>query len=156
SVYMNTGSGFTSVTNPFPTQQFTSRFVFGDFNNDGYIDVLNQAGNVAGTGITLYVNKGDGTIGFNAIAQPTGGTFTTGPLSGIGFTMVSTSLVYAVDLNGDGKVDLMEADGSAGGTPAVPLVYQNTGSGFTSVTSPFAGQPFSSHWVFGDFNSDGY
>ncbi len=156
TVYRNTGSGFTAVTSPFPSQQFTGRFVFGDFNNDGYIDVLNQTGNVSGTNITLYVNKADGTIGFNAIAEPTAAAFSSGPLSGIAFTQVVSSAVYAADLNGDGKVDIIDAQGASGGTPLAPLVYQNNGPGFTAIASPFQGQSFTGHFVFGDFNSDGY
>ena len=155
SVYLNTGSGYAAATSPFPTQQFAGRFVFGDFNNDGFIDVLNQTGNISGTGITLYLNNANGTLGFTAIAQPTSSAFTTGPLTGLAFTQVTSSSVYAVDLNGDGKVDILDAQ-SSNTTPATPRLFQNTGSGFSSVADPFAGQPFTGHFVFGDFNSDGY
>jgi hypothetical protein len=151
-VYQNTGSGFTLATNPFPTQQFAGRFVFGDFNNDGYTDVLNQTGNVSGTGITLYVNKADGTIGFNAIAKPAGtAAFSSGPLAGLAFTQVTTLSVFAVDLNGDGKTDIIDNQ-----LASVPIVYQNNGASFSQVTSPFASNQFSGRFVFADFNSDGY
>src|SRR5262249_38700263 len=125
-VYLNNGSGYTATTSPFPSQQFNGRFVFGDFNNDGFVDVLNQTGNVSGTNITLYVNNGNGT--FASIAEPTGAAFATGPLQGLTFTQVTATSVYAVDLNGDGKVDIIDAQGAGGATPLTPSVYQNNGT----------------------------
>jgi hypothetical protein len=151
-VYLNTGSGFTAVSSPFPLQTFTGRMVFGDFNHDGYMDVLNQPGNTSSTGITLYQNNANGSISFTAIVKPDLSAFTTGPFNGVNFTQISTTTVYPVDLNGDGKVDLIDNQGAS----ANPIVYQNTGSGYTTVTNPFPAQAFTGRFVFGDFNADGY
>ena len=151
-VYLNNGSGFTTLSSPFPAQSFTGRMIFGDFNNDGYVDVLNQPSNVSGNGVTLYLNNANGTISFTAIAKPDGAAFASGPLAGLNFTQVNTTTVYPVDLNGDGKVDLVDAQGAS----ATPIVYRNTGAGFTTAVNPFPAQAFTGRFVFGDFDSDGY
>jgi trimeric autotransporter adhesin len=150
-VYQNTGSGFTSVTSPFPSQTFAGRIVFGDFNNDGLIDALNQPSNTSGNGVTLYLNTGGFT--FSSIAKPNGSAFTSGPFNGIDFTLVTATTVSAVDLNGDGRVDLID---NQGGSTVPRLLTNGGGAGFSVGTSFLPSQTFNGRLVFGDFNSDGY
>src|SRR5207237_409418 len=47
----NNGTFAQAATNPFTmTMTFPSRFITGDFDNDGDIDLLYQSGNTQGTG----------------------------------------------------------------------------------------------------------
>jgi Domain of unknown function (DUF4347) len=149
-VYQSNGTSYVQISNPFPAQQFLGRFVFADFNGDGLVDALNQPGNTSATGITLYVNNGDGT--FTTYAQPTNGAFTSGPLAGIEFTEVVSSTVFAISTSGSGPANLIIDDQGAG---AVPKVYFNSGSGFAQITSPFPAQQFAGRFVFGDFAGNG-
>jgi uncharacterized repeat protein (TIGR01451 family) len=117
-VYFNNGSGFMQITSPFPAQQFTGRFVFGDFTGDGQIDILNQTGNQAGQGITLYEYTGNGA--FTSIAKPDDSTagagdapFTSGPFAGIDFTQVLNSQFLVGDWFNNGNVDIDESQNGA-------------------------------------------
>jgi hypothetical protein len=99
-------------------QQFNGRFVFGDFNNDGKIDVLNQVSNSSGQGITLYLNNGDGT--FTAIAKPNDSSpgagdapFTSGPFTGVDFTQVLTQDFLVGDFTNNGAVDIVDSQSNA-------------------------------------------
>jgi hypothetical protein len=97
-------AGFTvQVVNPFPALQFGNRIITADFNNDGKLDILYQAGNTSGAGFSLQVGNGDGTFQ-PPINKPSGSAFTNWPLTGVNFTQL-TSGVVPVDLNWDGKVD---------------------------------------------------
>ncbi|MFZ5830836.1 MAG: FG-GAP-like repeat-containing protein [Planctomycetota bacterium] len=96
--------------------------VFGDFDNDGWLDVvvLNRSESLNPRSM-LFMGKGDGTFE----VQPT--TF-----SGLDSSGISGE---AADLNGDGLLDLLFAAdpaNSAGGQPIAPhrfesKVYWNTG-----------------------------
>jgi hypothetical protein len=145
TIYQSNGTSYVQISNPFPAQQFTGRFVFADFNGDGRVDALNQTGNTSATGITLYLNNGDGT--FTTFAQPTNGAFTSGPFAGIEFTQVVSSTVFAASTSGSSAANLIIDDQ---GASAVPKVYFNNGSGFTQITSPFPAQQFTGRFVFGD------
>jgi hypothetical protein len=103
TIYQSNGTSYVQISNPFPAQQFTGRFVFADFNGDGRVDALNQTGNTSATGITRYLNNGDGT--FTTFAQPTNGAFTSGPLAGLEFTEVVSSTVFAINTSGSGPAN---------------------------------------------------
>ena len=90
--------------------------------------------------VTIYL--GNGTGGFTASA---GGPFQTGS---------SPVAVVAVDLNRDGKVDLVIAN--QGGLNALTVLLGNGAGGFTAAAgSPFAVGFSPTSLAFGDFNNDG-
>jgi VCBS repeat protein/centrosomal CEP192-like protein len=103
TVFLGNGDGTFASPMSFFAGSVPTSLVTADFNNDGIVDVAVSSS--AGTGILL--GKGDGTF------QPA--TF---PLSGVG-------TVAAVDLNGDGNVDLIAFDevllGNGNGTFKAPL-----------------------------------
>lgn len=122
------------------TTSTTQAFIVDDLNGDGIPDILvpNTAG--GGTQMTALLGKGDGS-------------FTTGPSTAITLTLPVT--LYGVgepiatgDFNGDGKIDVLTADGKlylgkgdgsfGAGTQVLPTSY--------AITTAYA---------VGDFNGDG-
>jgi hypothetical protein len=122
------------------TASATQAFIVDDLNGDGVPDILvpNTAG--GGTQLTALLGKGDGS-------------FTTGPSTAITLTLPLTLYglgdpIATGDFNGDGKIDVLTADGKlylgkgdgsfGAGTQALPTSY--------SITTAYA---------VGDFNGDG-
>ncbi len=117
----------------------------GDVNGDGKADLVATLNGNAGAGCqndTVAVMTGKGTGKFNkAVYYPTGST-------------AQEESVYLVDLNGDGKLDIVTENGD--GTLSVLLnkgngTY-NAGTLITSLKSTFG---FGTHLTFADFNGDG-
>ncbi len=123
----------TSTTQTFPTEQLTTQsLISGDFNNDGYPDLVAIDADGASS---LYLGKGNGT-------------FVAGPVP----TFLSSNGSWATgDFNRDGNLDLV------GGTP--PRLFLGDGAGtFTAgQVLPFAdaGSIQNSIVLVGDFNGDG-
>ncbi|WP_163589795.1 hypothetical protein, partial [Klebsiella pneumoniae] len=69
-----------------------------------------QNGNVAGVGIGYKQNLGNGTFRDFADARAAGT-----PFAGFDFTnqQISSSFLFAVDLNNDGRVDLVDRSNNA-------------------------------------------
>jgi uncharacterized protein (TIGR03437 family) len=95
SVFLNDGkANFKMVSTPGEPWNFAPGIVAGDFNGDGGLDlaVSGQSGAFAANGLVqVLLGAGDGT-------------FRTGPM----FPTAAPSLIAAVDLNGDGHLDLAE------------------------------------------------
>jgi hypothetical protein len=137
TVLLSDGSGHFPTTNTYPAGQATPIFVIQDLNGDGHPDIATLASAGPPWTIGVFLNNGDGT--FTA-----GKTYVSdGKPAGLGF--------LAVDLNGDGKVDL--AFGNAGGGISVlPGNGNGTLSGnFVEIVNvhPLTGISL------GDFNNDG-
>ncbi|WP_377518343.1 FG-GAP-like repeat-containing protein [Paenibacillus allorhizosphaerae] len=126
AMYRNEGSSFTVLqgdgTNPlhaFGTAlgTTTGKFVAGDFNGDGLVDLINR--NSLNIGIQFWKNNGDGTF-----SEQTGDS---NPFSSVSFT-ANVNYFYAPflgvgDFDGDGDTDIVNVN--HGGTPAL---YQQGGS----------------------------
>jgi len=151
----NAGTASVTVVNPqpgggasnivfFPVRQssssaafgaggtFSDAETFGDFNNDGILDVVVGTRNRDGSGdIEIYLGKGDGTF--------------TGPVTTKSVTRVEQ--LVAGDFNRDGKLDLAVAD-SMGNVS----IFLNQGGGKMKQV-----QVFDSFYVLAtaDFNADG-
>ncbi len=110
--------------------------VSGDFDGDGWIDLaLANAGTttVAGS-LTVLTNKKDGT--FNAAVPYTAGTTPSGLAVG--------------DLSGDGKLDLVVANGGSNNIS----VFVNTGTGAFAAPATYAAGAKPSAVAVGDVNGD--
>lgn len=112
-----------------------SSAAWGDFNNDGYLDLAIQGINAY---ITLYANQKDGTF-----------------VKYVEFTTGSTAGYYALDwgdCDNDGDLDL--AVGSF--YPGQNLLYINNGNGMFTQTPQFGGATFEAMDVeWGDYDNDG-
>jgi hypothetical protein len=126
----------------YPTGQNPQSVVVGDVNNDGAPDAV--VVNASSNAVTVLVNKKDGTGSFNA---PLNYAVGAGPYSAV-----------LADVNGDGKLDLVTANMTAG---TISVLLGNGDGTFQSATSynvlpaTASGTPSPMAIAAGDINGDG-
>ena len=146
-IWRNTGHGFTNI-NAGLTGVYNGSAVWGDFDNDGRLDILLagetnvQNGNVYALTCELWRNAGNG---FSNVTDST--------LSGATGRDISVA-----DYNGDGLLDFVISGITASQSFLNPLqavcdVWQNTGSGFTNIQAGLP--PMQGFAVWGDYDNDG-
>ncbi len=136
-VYRNDGAGvFTDITAGLPGM-YTSSVAWGDYDNDGDLDILLTGDTASGPISGVYRNDGAGV--FTDITA--------------GLTGVSGSSVAWGDHDNDGDLDILLTGYTASGP--ISLVYRNDGAGvFTDITAGLPGAAFGSV-AWGDYDSDG-
>lgn len=144
-IYKNNGdSTFTEQTSALLAEVWESSVAWGDYNNDGYLDIL-LAGFKGNLPVTkIYKNNGDGT-------------FT--EQTGISLIGVGSGSVTWGDYNNDGFLDILITGftGIYGESPSVSKIYKNNGDGsFTLTDIPLVGVSRRSSASWGDYNNDGY
>ena len=145
-LFINNGDGsFTEVTTgPVVTDISTaSGGSFGDFNNDGHLDLFVQ--NWFGNDNQLYINQGGGSF----IKITRGNIVTDG-----GYSFNSS----VVDYDNDGNLDIFVDNGAFTGTGENNFLYRGNGyGGFTKITNGDivndGEQSLSSGWC--DYDDDG-
>jgi hypothetical protein len=149
SLLRNDNGTFSQQADPVgDIGSFDTRVLFGDFNNDGDVDVLYQNGNTAGAGFGYKLNNGDGTFADHANAAAAGALFQNVNFSGM---QLQTGNFYAVDIDGDGDADIEYR-----GNDNLSLLRNDNGT-FSQQADPVGDiGSFDSRVLFGDFNSDGY
>ncbi len=161
-----TGGSYTSSQN-FATTGDT--WLQGDFNGDGKVDVIrvHSSGDVAGGALvfTQFINTGTNGVG-TAFTQSNATITGTAPL------WYPSRTYFAVDVNGDGKLDIICINGPNPTTGAPQLLtvtaFINQGNGtFNGVQWNYtsaSGDPGSAtkdyckssdRWMVSDFNGDG-
>jgi hypothetical protein len=137
TVFPGTGATYFGAGKKYAIGMHGSAIAVGDLNGDGYLDLVvtnATAGDNADTTVLLGVSGG----GFSAAKN-----YTLGSLSNV---------AYLVDMNGDGKLDLVEAGGIAlgkGNGTFGPLIPFPDGLGFG--TQP---QGYNLFLGVGYFNAD--
>jgi hypothetical protein len=146
SVLLNNGDGTLQP----PVNYITSpdlnpaAVAVGDFNGDGIKDIAIAGDGCCGGQINIFLGNGDGTFQ-GAVSYKT--------------ASLDPHSLAAVDLNGDGQLDLVvnNASGAGGGPDAVVTVLLGKGDGtFGSaiVTSLTNLESTTGSMVVGDFNKD--
>jgi hypothetical protein len=139
TLYNNTGGVFTNSGISL-TGLSRATAAWGDFDNDGDLDLAMTGLTTAGVATTrVYRNDG--------------GTFT--PVAG-NFTGVFAGSVTWADYDGDGDLDLLVTGvtSSVPGAPAATRLYRNDGGVFTSVPHPFP-NCYLGAVAWGDYDNDG-
>jgi predicted outer membrane repeat protein len=132
------GDNFTKQDVPGLTGVVRSSVAWGDYDNDGYLDIL-LTGRDSSDNRVAQVWRNDG-----------GGNFTN---IGAGLTGVDRSSVAWGDYDNDGYLDILLTGNSSSGPMAE--VWRNDGGGnFTNIGAGLTGVYFSSV-AWGDYDNDG-
>jgi methionine-rich copper-binding protein CopC len=116
-MYRNDGGTFVRTADPLADiGSFDARLIFGDFDSDGDTDAIYQNGNVAGSGFGYFRNDGGTFTNFTSLT----GT----PFAGLDLTGQQLTTWTAVDIDGDGDVDIVDRDQAGGGL----VLYRQNGA----------------------------
>ncbi len=133
------GQTFTEQTGISLTGIYESVTSWGDYNNDGYLDILSTGGIIPNFFFTtIYKNNGNNTFSIQSFSQD----------------MVSSRTITWGDYNNDGYLDILLTGYT--GTSYVSKIYKNNGDNtFTEQSSIILpNNLYSVAW--GDYNNDGY
>jgi hypothetical protein len=151
-LYRNNGDGtFARITNSALTSTIedSSACAWGDYDNDGFLDVFLANGFVTNHKNSLYRNNGDGT--FTKISE--------GPVvNDRGSGQYSGSCAWG-DYDNDGYLDLFVSNGRYSLTLVPPYLYHNNGDGtFSRVLegSPANDLGNGPGVVWVDYDNDGF
>jgi len=129
----NDGNGiFTVIANTLPASQ-QGDMAFGDFDNDGDLDVVMQGGTFSG--VQIWRNNGNSTFSFV-----------------FGSEFLYEAAVAWGDFDNDGRLDL--AAGGWNSSTTFTRLFQNGGSGAFYNVLTLPGVVFG-HLSWGDFDNDG-
>src|SRR6266508_4426535 len=136
-VYHNDGGGSFSDVNAGLPGVNNSSVAWGDYDNDGRLDILLAGSRSTGNIARVYRNNGNGSFSDISAGLP-----------GIGYSSVAWG-----DYDNDGRLDILLAGSSSTGD--IARVYHNNGNGsFTNINAGLPGM----HWgsvAWGDYDNDG-
>ncbi|HVM47235.1 MAG TPA: FG-GAP-like repeat-containing protein [Candidatus Acidoferrum sp.] len=134
-VWRNTGSGFTNINAGLPGAFYCS-VAWGDYDNDGRLDILLAGDGPNGPITEVWRNTGSGFTNINA-----------------GLPGLYNCSVTWGDYDHDGRLDILLAGQDAHGN-LITQVWRNTGSGFTNINAGLPGVYYCSA-AWGDYDNDG-
>ncbi len=136
-IYTNTAGTFTELATANLTDVGYGAVAWGDYDNDGDLDILL-------TGFT-------GSTTFSKIYTNTAGTFT--ELVTANLTAVSNSAVAWGDYDNDGDLDILLAGNNLSGE--ISKIYTNDAGTFTELATANLAQLASGDAAWGDYDNDG-
>ncbi len=136
-LYKNTNGYYTEDTASSLTGVDNSSAAFGDYDNDGDLDIL-LAGNTGSTRIAV-------------IYENTGGVFSVN--NNITLPAVDTGTAAFGDYDNDGDLDILITGYT--GVAKIANIYENTGGNFILNTDITFENCFTGQSLFGDYDNDG-
>jgi alpha-tubulin suppressor-like RCC1 family protein len=137
-VFQNTEGSFSEDTTITLTDVYNGSGAFGDYDNDGDLDIL--------------ITGDNGSFNVAKVYQNTGGDFTVD--TSISLTGISSSSAAFGDYDNDGDLDLLIAGNT--GSSYMTSLFQNTEGNFNEVTELALPDVYNSPVVaFGDYDNDG-
>ncbi len=139
-IYRNNGNNsFTEQTSISLTAVYQSSVAWGDYDNDGDLDILLTGESTSGRVSKIYKN-----IGNNSFTEQTG----------ISLTGVHLSSAAWGDYDNDGDLDILLSGNSSSGV--VSKIYKNnSNNSFTEQTAISLAGVFHNSVVWGDYDNDG-
>ena len=139
-IYRNNGNNNFSEQTSIPLEGVSNSSVaWGDYNNDGYLDILLTGENASGLAVSkIYRNNGNGTFSEQTLISLTG---------------VSSSSAAWGDYDNDGYLDIVLT--GTPNAPSVSKIYHNNGNNtFTEQTSIFLTDVYAGNAIWGDYDND--
>ncbi|HYG23042.1 MAG TPA: FG-GAP-like repeat-containing protein [Verrucomicrobiae bacterium] len=133
TIWRNTGSTVTNINAGLPGLT-VSAVAWGDYDNDGLLDLAIQGGTGGASIVQIWRNNGTGFTNINA-----------------GLTGMNSGDLSWGDYDNDGRLDLLVSGFIA--LTSTTEVWRNTGAGFTNIQAAITGADSGSFW--GDYNNDG-
>jgi predicted nucleotidyltransferase len=136
-LYKNSGGYYTEDTASSLTGVDYSSASFGDYDNDGDLDIL-LSGNTGSTRIAVIYDNSGGVFSAN---------------NNITLPAVDTGSATFGDYDNDGDLDILITGTT--GAEKIANLYENTGSDFTLNTEITLEKCFTGQSLFGDYDNDG-
>ena len=123
SVLRNDNGTFSNTSDPFVDTDYDLRMIFGDFDNDGDVDALQQQSNVMGKGYIYMQRESNGT--YTRFDQ-SGTSIPNTPFANVDFTGLNGLTWFSIDYDSDGVLDVLSRSNSV--TGGANFVFESIGS----------------------------
>jgi len=140
-VYQNTGNGFSEVYTGSLASAGWSDAAWGDYDNDGDLDILLAGQDDSSNSVRVYRNQGEGGFVVESAAS---------------FIGVYQSSVAWGDYDNDGDLDILFAGNKSGSPSLITKIYRNDGGGtFSEETNASLPGVNLGSLAWGDYDNDG-
>lgn len=145
TVLRNQGDGSYGAPARYATPLPSLDVAVGDFNGDGWLDVVasNTGANYEGSSVSLFLNQGNGTLSPRRVFSVGAGSFV-GPVG-----------LAVDDFDGDGRLDVVVARYGLNGNGSTVALLRGDGAGNLAAPAIYAAAGGPYKVAAGDMNGDG-